>query len=101
MKEITEQQVKLEKILNKLGYQTMQNIGFYPYVADIFIYDLCLAIEVDGGLHKEGSRDKKRDKYLLEQYGVKTIRIKNELIDNFTDKELKEYVKNCLQDFRK
>ena len=53
-----------------------------PYIIDIFIPAISVAIEIDGSVHNDsGSYDDRRDQYLKEKYKVTVIRFKNEDID--------------------
>jgi len=52
---------------------------FPPYVVDIYIPDMKLAIEVDGPLHFS-KKDKKRDQILLEKYEVEVWRLPLKLL---------------------
>ena len=47
---------------------------FPPYVVDVYIPDMKLAIEIDGPLHLR-KKDKKRDQVLMDEYGVDVWRL--------------------------
>lgn len=48
-----------------------------PYILDFYCKRAKLCIEVDGATH-EDAIDKRRDQFLLESFGIQTIRVKNE-----------------------
>jgi very-short-patch-repair endonuclease len=68
-------------ILNELGFQTVLEMEFGPFRADIYVPELKCIFEYDGPFHSK-KKDKKRDETILESFSVETIRIKG-------DKELK------------
>ncbi len=70
----TEGQKKVEQWLNEWGYECSQERILKPFTCDIFLDKLKICVEVDGPWHYP-KRDKKRDNYLLEIYGVRTFRI--------------------------
>jgi len=51
---------------------------FYPYIVDIYIPSIHVAIEIDGASHKnKKDYDKRRDKVLRSKYRLKVYRFKN------------------------
>ena len=55
---------------NKLGFKVRRQHPIGPYVADFFVRDANLVIEVDGSPHDYGDRpqrDDRRDRYLSER----------------------------------
>jgi very-short-patch-repair endonuclease len=64
------------------GYKFRRQHPFASYVLDFYCVELRLCLEVDGGVHDEPSRvarDEVRTR-VLEQYGVRVVRIRNESI---------------------
>jgi very-short-patch-repair endonuclease len=62
---------------NKLGFKVRRQHPVGPYVADVFVRDCALVIEVDGAAHDYGERprsDEGRDWYLNER-GYRVLRI--------------------------
>ena len=83
----SKEQLLVSKWLNEIGLEHSLEEEFPPYWADIYIHDIKLAIELDGAFHLK-KRDAKRDSHFLEEYGVTTWRIENEMVkvrnkDNF------------------
>ena len=73
-KKDTPQELLILEWVRETGLGANAQEDFSPYVADIYIPDLDLVIEVDGPLHLRKS-DKKRDLQLKTKYGVDTWRI--------------------------
>jgi very-short-patch-repair endonuclease len=62
---------------SKLGFKVRRQHPVGPYVADFFVRDCALVIEVDGTAHDFGerpSRDEVRDRYLSER-GYRLLKI--------------------------
>lgn len=78
--------MKLEKILNGLGFSTVLELEIDNYRVDVFVPELNTAFEYDGkGFHMK-KRDKVRDAAIKASSGIKVIRV--------TDKNLNpEYLK--------
>ena len=74
-KRFTKGQLKLEKLLNTLGFQTVLEYEAGQYFIDIYIPEISLGVEFDGMGHFK-RRDVKRDKEILDNLGIKIIRIK-------------------------
>lgn len=65
----------VERVLDRIGVNYLSECtDFPPYRLDIYIAEWHLCIEVDGPAHFK-TRDKWRDRAMLEQYGVPTLRI--------------------------
>ena len=77
--ENTKEQLRVASWLIELGLLTNLEVSFPPYIADIYLPELDLIIELDGP-HHWASKDKKRDTYLNEEHGVNVWRFKNEVI---------------------
>jgi very-short-patch-repair endonuclease len=61
---------------SKLGFKVRRQHPIGPYVADFFVGDAKLVIEVDGNAHDFGDRperDSSRDRYMTEQ-GCRILR---------------------------
>jgi very-short-patch-repair endonuclease len=88
-KELRSQPTKAEKIVwenilkkRPLGYKFRFQHPFYIFILDFYCHKLKLAFEIDGEIHQEKFQnmyDKERDQ-LLEEEGIKVIRITNEKI---------------------
>jgi very-short-patch-repair endonuclease len=62
---------------SKLGFKVRRQHPIGPYVADFFVRDAGLVIEVDGGPHDFGDapkRDEQRDRYLSGR-GYRVLRL--------------------------
>ena len=94
----TKGQLRLEKLLNQLGFETILEYRLGPYSVDIFLAEQGIAVEFDGpshGLRKK--KDAERDKELVETYRVsKVIRITEK--DLATSAQLKERILTALSD---
>ena len=73
-KKDTPQELLVLEWVRATGLGANAQEDFPPYVVDVYVPDLDLAIEVDGPLHLRKS-DKKRDLRLRTEYGVDTWRI--------------------------
>jgi very-short-patch-repair endonuclease len=59
----------------RLGYMIRRQYPIGPYIADFYIHELRICIEVDGKDHEfREEKDARRDQYFEEQ-GIETIRI--------------------------
>ena len=64
------------------------------FIADFYCASLGLVIEVDGEVHKfQKVRDKERDDILVQKFGLKILRYKNEDVLNNTKKVLEDLIK--------
>lgn len=74
-KRFTGGQMKLEKILNDLGFSTVLELEIEEYRVDVFVPELKCCFEHDGkGFHMK-RRDQYRDSRIKELTGYKVIRI--------------------------
>lgn len=85
----TPSELKFKKLLdeNKIRY-IFQKGFFKPFhiIADFYIPNKKLIIEIDGSHHKEPyykERDRIRDIRFLKERGIKTIRLTNEQISSY------------------
>lgn len=63
--------------LRKFKFTRQKPIG--DFIVDFYCAKFKLAIEVDGEIHKfQKARDKERDNFLMQKFGVKVVRYKNE-----------------------
>lgn len=95
---------KSEAILwNKLRRRQLLDLNFRrQHVIDGFILDfycckLKLAIEIDGGIHKNQINDDARRQKIIEKNNIKFYRIKSEEVENNIIKVLKDletFIKN-------
>jgi len=67
---------------SKLGVVVRRQVPVLDYVVDFYIKDLGLAIEIDGGIHKNHSLEDGLRQARIEKLGVKFIRFTNEEIEN-------------------
>jgi very-short-patch-repair endonuclease len=89
----TKGQLALQKIIEKeIGLQTILEYPVGDYSLDIFLPELGdRAVEFDGPLHGK-RRDAKRDQIILEQSGIKIMRVKD-LKDPDLLESLREFLK--------
>lgn len=81
-----------EKIAHIFGYECKRECIKEPYRIDLVIKNgvYRVGIEIDGGIHdKQFGYDEKRDTLLLNKYGVKIYRFKNEDVET-------DYFKNAI-----
>lgn len=89
-KQYTKGQLKLEKILNGLGYQTVLEYEVGQYYLDCMVPELSIGFEYDGPYHLDKKKDAKRDKAIGEA-GYKVIRVREkELNEGFILKRINE-----------
>jgi len=80
------------KELTSFTFLRQKPIG--PFIVDFYSAKLGVAIEIDGDLHDfQKSRDKERDNYLTQQFGIKIIRFKNNEVLKNPEKVLKYFLK--------
>lgn len=85
VKRFTGGQLKLEKILNELGFSTILELEVDIYRVDVYVPELKVAFEYDGKGYHTKKRDAARDA-AIKDIGIHVIRI--------VDKNLnREYVK--------
>lgn len=66
---------RIERILDDMGVSYLSEEPFKPYKVDILLPEFWAVIEIDGPYHSR-RHDIDRDKLLLEEYGLPTLRIK-------------------------
>lgn len=76
----------------ELSHQTfLRQKPLGHFIVDFYCANLRLAIEVDGNLHDfQKQRDKERDDFLKQSFGIKIIRFRNEDILKNPEKVLKK-----------
>lgn len=99
---LSEKKFKVYLKLNNYNYVFQYPV--YPkksfFIVDFFLPKERLVIEIDGGYHKDrkiSTKDKLRDKIILEECGFKTLRITNETVE----KENELYFKNLIESYLK
>lgn len=74
------------RVVDALGVRWEDEKQFGRYNVDIFLPDYNIAVEVDGdywhSLKGVPEKDARRDKTLLEKYGITTLRFKESEIEN-------------------
>jgi len=95
-KKDTPQELLILGWVRETGIGANSQEDFPPYVADVYVPDLELVIEVDGPLHLR-KKDKERDLRLKTEYGVDTWRIPLKVIS----KGYKEDFMSSLQEIIK
>jgi len=101
-RELRKSQTKAEKIFweqvlrheRLLGFKFTRQKPVGKFIVDFYCAKFKLAIELDGELHDfQVDRDKERDDYLKEKFGLKIIRYRNEEILNDPDKILENLLR--------
>lgn len=88
-KNITGSEIRFGYILCENGIEFMYQKGFFsPFhrIADFYIPNKKLIIEIDGGYHKEPyyqEKDRMKDVAFLKNRGIKTVRLLNEQVDTY------------------
>ena len=98
-KRFTKGQMKLEKILNDLGFSTVLELEIGQYRVDVFIPELKCIFEYEGKGYHMKRRDKIRDTEIKEMSGYQIIRvfgknlnpeyIKQQIAEKFDNWEMK------------
>ena len=84
-KKDTPEQFMMAAWVREAGFGSILEQDFEPYVVDIYIPDLLLALEIDGPYHMK-RRDATRDAYIWDNYKIKIWR--------FPLKEVRQSFKN-------
>lgn len=83
-RKLTKSQILLVSWLRDAGMNSITEKTLAPYRVDIFLSEqevgMDLGIEIDSNYHVSKKRDAKRDAYLLEHYGMPTLRFRTENI---------------------
>ena len=74
VKSFSDAHVQVSKILERAGLEIMEETSFPPFSADVYIPSHHIVVEIDGPQH-EKKRDERRDKKLLEEYGLPVFHI--------------------------
>ena len=72
-KKDTPEQFKMAEWVREAGFGSILEQDFEPYVVDIYIPDLLLALEIDGPYHMK-RRDARRDEYICTNYNIEIWR---------------------------
>lgn len=67
---------QLVSLVTQMGFQVRIEEPFAPYVVDVYIPEMHVALEADGPRHSK-RKDALRDAVLLEQYGLPVLRFAN------------------------
>ena len=91
---VTQCHKKLNEILKNCGFQPRNNTEFDNYRVDVTCDDLPgYGFEADGkGWHLFRRRDQERDAYIFSKFGVKILRISENLLDGRRDEEVKDLI---------
>jgi len=84
-KKDTPEQFMMAEWVRDAGFGSILEQDFEPYVVDIYIPDLLLALEIDGPYHMK-RRDESRDVYIRDNYKIEIWR--------FPLKEVRQSFKN-------
>jgi len=71
-KDFTQQEVFVQKYLDKTGLRYANQVEFGQYTVDFYVAELNLVIEADGVYGHLRKRDKRRDEH-LQELGIKYI----------------------------
>ena len=72
-KKDTPEQLMMASWVKEAGFGSILEQDFEPYVVDIYIPDLLLALEIDGPYHMK-RRDEYRDAYIRTTYNIEIWR---------------------------
>jgi len=82
---------------SQLGYKFRRQYSVGSYILDFYCPQLKLCVEIDGDVHdytKTKIRDRKRD-YFLKSLGINVKRYRNEDIEGYPDKIIKNLIFIC------
>jgi len=96
-KRFTGGQMKLEKILNDLGFSTVLELEIDNYRVDVFVPELKLCVEFDGKGYHMKKHDRERDKHITEVSGFKVIRVNG---DNLNTEYIKKKIEEEIDGFQ-
>ncbi len=88
-KQNTPNQLRVKSWIEDIGIGVTLEEDFGKYVVDIYIPDLLLGVEIDGPYHLK-KKDRLRDEYLMDSFGIDILRIPDKDIkvsyrDEFTN----------------
>jgi len=76
-------QTKLMKMIEDLGLDVVEEYPVGPYKIDIYCHTFKLGFEADGKFYHGWKRDERRDKWILDNFGIPILRIKDtEILDS-------------------
>lgn len=94
---------RLEKTLTKMGISFLsEHAEFPPYTLDLYLPDFHLCIEVDGPKHSS-KKDAARDDWMLERFGIPTLRIKPKgpwLGNNKLEEKILEFLNQHVETYK-
>lgn len=94
----TDAQLRIEKWINQMGFLTELEKPYGYFCVDIWIPEINWGVECDGPDHYK-TKDKKRDDYLKESFGITTI---IHVSNNITREQLEQvFVDNLEREFGK
>jgi len=84
---------KLHNILEELGFQVRDNFECDSYRLDCYVPEINMAMEADGKFfHGFKKRDRERDSYIYDKFGIKILRITEDLLNGKHDNEVKDLI---------
>lgn len=87
----TKEQLTVSQWLINIGIGFTTEEEFPPYVADIYVRDLNLIIELDGPHHRK-KKDEIRDAFLKDEHSIDVWRFKNDLITKDFESEFTDMI---------
>lgn len=90
---------RVEGFLETMGLNYTSERYFPPYTVDIYMSEFHIALEIDGPFHSP-PKDRARDKYLRETYGLIIMRIdgKKYIKEDKTKQAIIEFLENNTSD---
>lgn len=70
---------RLIQVVKEMGLKFTIEQEMPPYWIDVYLTEFHIGLEADGPYHRH-SKDSKRDEYLLEQYNLPILRIKENML---------------------
>jgi len=84
-KKFTDGAVKLEKLINQMGFETIPEYEVGRYSIDIYLPEFNLGVEYDGPMHGlSRGKDKRRDKEIYDQSKIAIMRVRK-ITTDFND----------------
>jgi very-short-patch-repair endonuclease len=91
-KRYTNEQMRLQKILREMGFETILEYAVKDYSIDIYLPEFNLGIEYDGPMHSlSKKRDANRDYDIFMETGIRLMRIRK------TDADTKKAIMNFIE----
>ena len=86
----TKGQLKLQKVLQDLGFAVDLEEPFHIYRIDCYVKEFHIGVEYDGAGHSWKKRDEKRDAFLMENFKLPILRVTDK--NGYTVKDITDFI---------